>query len=134
MRPFLIAVLAGTLCLGSLVNAEPMKVGNIDADPEIQGHFDRIGEYAKLEQYAEPCGFQFAVPSQVLVQDLQGALFWRGATKNQVDIVTMMVVSAAVEVQERYQRQAEQDRASGTMQATCNVLREESAESGLLAP
>lgn len=132
MRPFLIAFLVGALCLGSVANAEPMKVGNIDADPEIQGHFDRIGEYAKLEQYAEPCGFQFAVPSQVLVQDLQGALFWRGATKDQVDIVITMVVSAAVEVQERYQRQAEQDRAGGTLKSACDRLREQNAESGLL--
>lgn len=124
--------LAGSLCLAAMTEAEPLKVDSIYVDAEIQGLLDLIGEYAKLEQYAEPCGFQFAQSGQTLVQALKGGLYVRGAPTDQVDAFLWMMMPAAREIQDRYQMQAEQDKASGTLQATCDLLREQNAESGLL--
>lgn len=77
--------LAGAVCLAAMTEAEPLKVDSIYVDAEIQGLLDLIGEYTKLQQYAEPCGFQFAQSGQSLVQVLKGGLYVRDVPTNQVD-------------------------------------------------
>ena len=124
--------LAGALCLAAMTEAEPLKVDSIYVDAEIQGLLDLIGEYTKLQQYAELCGFQFAQSGQSLVQVLKGGLYVRGVPTNQVDGFLFLMIPPAKEIEDRFQRQVQQDKANGTLKATCDLLREQNAESGLL--
>ena len=126
------ATLAGGLCFAAMTEAEPLKVDSIYVDTEIQGLLDLIGEHTKLQQYSEPCGFQFARSGHELMQVLKGALYVRGVPTDQVDGFIFLMIPPAKNIEDRFRRQAQQDKANGTLQATCKVLQEQNVESGLL--